>query len=94
MSTLARRRHDDHVVAVLPQRRIPLQIGCRWSTGHAILRDPVTGTYEERNPPMGSEAEQVQTALLTQRRNNRGRYWYASLLLLVGAYLFCRAMWP
>lgn len=95
MTQHARRASDlPSVVAELPRRHLALQIGCRWSTGHYILRDPTTGAYEERNPPMDGSALDVQTALLEQQRNNRGRYWYASVLLLVAAYLFCRVMWP
>lgn len=90
------RRADDptSVVAELPRRHVPLQIGARWSTGHAIVRDPVTGAYEERNPPMEGAALDVQSALLTQRRNNRSRYWLALPVLLIGTYIFCRVMWP
>ena len=90
------RRSGDEpsVVAELPQRHIALQIGCRWSTGHEIHRDPVTGSYEERNPPMGSEAEQVQAALLSTPRGNGWGWWVAACVLFPATYIFCRVMWP
>lgn len=81
------------VVAELP-RWSPRQIGSRWSDGHAVHRDPISGFYEERNPPMEGYALDVQAALLAQKRNNRSRYWLGVPLLLVGVYIFVRVMWP
>jgi hypothetical protein len=88
MST-ARRRATD-VVAVLP-RRPGVAIGSRWTPAHAIVRDPDSGMYFERNPPMDTAAElDVQKALLTQRENNRWRYWAAAMALPVAAYFLLK----
>jgi len=81
------------VVAELP-RRPSVSIGSRWQPTHALVRDPDSGVFFERNPRMDSAAElDVQRALLTQRRNNHGRYWFLALLLPVAAWAFCKVMY-
>lgn len=91
-----RRRQGDEpsVVAELPHRR-GVAIGSRWNPSHAIVRDPDSGVFYERNPPMESAAElDVQKALLTQRANNRGRWWALALALPFVVYVGCRMVWP
>lgn len=96
------RRATDSIVAELPRRHIALQIGCRWSAGHRISRDEVTGAYEERNPPLTREAEQIQAALVghgiaieaERPKGNHWVWWAASMLLLPAVYIFCRVVWP
>lgn len=76
------RRRTDSVVAELPHRK-GVAIGSRWQPSHKVVRDPDSGRYEERNPPMETSAElDVQKALLTQRENNRARYWIAAVAML------------
>lgn len=79
------RRADDapSVVELLPDRRKGVAIGSRWTPEYAIVRDPDAGIFYERNPRMDTSAElDVQKALLTQRQNNRARYWIAAGVLL------------
>jgi len=90
----ARRASDPPtVVAELP-RHVGVPIGARWQPTHALVRDPDSGLYYERNPPMDSAAElDVQKALLTQRANNRGRWWALAMALPFFVYLLCK-VWP
>jgi len=83
LRSFGRRAGDDLPAAELPKG---VAIGSKWQPSHKIVRDPDSGFYFERNPPMETSAElDVQRALLSQRENNRARYWLLAVCVL--AYL-------
>lgn len=90
------------VARVAPAQPIHLrrgvELGCRWHPEHAIHREPLTGFYSERNPPLESrEARQLQRALLTPPAPpltvREAQRWVVALAL-IAAMLSAPAWWP